>query len=77
MLARRFQIVIATTKLDEHFSQSNQVLNLIAQAPSMLAAQFIEFGPLFLRHADVESEIFLCHFCNLPEGNYELMAKKG
>jgi hypothetical protein len=62
-LTRHFQIVIAITKFNEHFAQRNQVLNLIAQSPSMLAAQFIKFSPLFIGHADVESEIFLCHSC--------------
>jgi hypothetical protein len=62
-LAGHFQIVVAVTKFDEHFSQSNQVLNLIAQSPPMLAAQLIKFSPLLIGHADVEAEIFLCHSC--------------
>ena len=60
-LARHFQIVVAVTKFDEHFPQSNQVLNLIAQSPPMLAAQLIKFSPLLIGHADVEAEVFLCH----------------
>jgi hypothetical protein len=60
-LARIVQVVIALAKFDEHFPQGNQVLNLIAQSPSMLAAQFVKFSPLFIGHADIESEIFLCH----------------
>ena len=62
-LARHIQIVIAVAKFDEHFPQSNQVLNLIAQSPAMLAAQFIKFSPLLIGHAYVEAEIFLCHSC--------------
>lgn len=65
--AHHFQVVIAVAKFDEHSSQSNQVLNLIAQTPSMLAAQRIKFSPLFVGHADIESEIFLCHSFNIAK----------
>jgi hypothetical protein len=61
--ARHVQIVVAIAELNKQFAQSNQMLNLIAQSPSMLAAQFIKFSPLLIGHADVETEIFLCHSC--------------
>jgi len=62
-LMRCFQIVIAVTKFDKQLAQSNQVFNLIAQSPPATAAQFIKFSPLLIGHADVEAEIFLCHYC--------------
>jgi hypothetical protein len=66
-LPHRFQVVISFTKFDEHFTQSNQVLNLIAQSPPMLAAQFVKFSPLFFGHTDVKAEIFLCHSFNIAK----------
>jgi hypothetical protein len=59
--AHHVQIVIAVTKLDEHFPQSNQMLNLTAQSASMPTAQFIKFSPLLVRHSDVKTDILLCH----------------
>jgi hypothetical protein len=60
-LARFFQIVIAVTKFHKQLAQSNQVFNLIAQSPPTPTAQIIKFRPLLIGHADIESEIFLCH----------------
>jgi hypothetical protein len=62
MLARHVQIVVAIAEFYQQFAQSNQMLNLIAQSPPMPAAQLIKFSPLLIGHADVEAEIFLCHF---------------
>jgi hypothetical protein len=60
-LARDFQIVVAITKLNEQLGQSDQMFNLIAQGPSAPTAHFFQFRPLFVGHANVKSEIFLCH----------------
>jgi hypothetical protein len=60
-LARDFQIVVAVAKFNEQFGQSDQVFNLIAQWPPAPTAHFFQFRPLFVGHADVKSEIFLCH----------------
>ena len=60
---RDFQIIIAIAKFNEQFGQSDQVFDLIAQWPSAPTAHGFQFRPLFFRHADVESEIFLCHLC--------------
>jgi len=53
------------------------MFHLEAQWPSAPTAHFFQFRPLLIGHANVVSEVFLCHSYRLPEHRNELMAKKG
>jgi len=56
-----FQVVIAVAEFDRQLGQGNQVFDLEAQWPAVPTAHFFQFRPLLVGHANVVSEIFLCH----------------
>jgi hypothetical protein len=56
-----FQIVIAIAKFYYELGQGNQMFHLEAQWPSAPTAHFFQFRPLLIGHANVVSEVFLCH----------------
>jgi len=56
-----FQIVVAIAKINYQLGESNQMFHLEAQWPSAPTAHFFQFRPLLIGHANVVSEIFLCH----------------
>jgi hypothetical protein len=72
-LARIFQIIIPVAKFNEQFCQCNQMLDLKTQWPSAPTAHFIQFRPLFFRHADIELLRFFRHTRIVPDIFFEFM----
>jgi len=56
------QIIVVIAKFNKQFGQRNHVFNLKTQWATPTTAHFFQFGPLLIGHANVKSEVFLCHF---------------
>ncbi len=72
-LSRCFQVIVPIAKFNEQFGQRDQMLDLKTQWPSAPTAHFIQFSPLFFRHADVELMRFFRHARIVPDIIFELM----
>ncbi len=56
-----FQVVIAVAKFHVQLGQGKQMFHLEAQWPTAPTAHFSQFSPLLVGHANIVSEVFLCH----------------